>query len=108
MQPHQWKTLRQWHGSEKRDEQGNVLPLVRHDPGEVAFVPATGEERAQIAALLQVPVDQVADVEPDRDRLEAQGDIMDVGEATIPTKPPEIPFQPAHELPPADGGEAVG
>ena len=91
MQPHQWKTLRQWHGSERRDEAGNVLPLVRHDPGEVAFVPASEEERAQIAQLLDVPIDQVAPVEPARDRLEAQGDIMDLGEATLHVKPADGP-----------------
>lgn len=80
------KTLVQWHGSEKRDERGNVLPVVFHQAGEIADLSH----------------------EPDLGRLEREGVVVEVGEATLPTKPPEIPFQPAHDVPPTDGGEAVG
>lgn len=82
------KTLVQWHESEKRDEAGNVIPgpEIFHQVGEIADLSH----------------------EPDLARLEREGVVVEVGEATLPVKPSAIPFQPAHDIPPSDGGEAVG
>lgn len=73
----QYQTLVQWHESEQRDERGNVLPAVFHQVGEIADLSH----------------------EPDLDRLVREGTVVEVGDATLPVRPPDVP--PA-------GGEVAG